>query len=207
METVAIRTGLHHFDHSIFGATSDLIEETARRDRGTLMFACSEQGVAPGNVSFANPESFVILQHLGACVASKTECEKYPDLSLGEVEKLFGKYDFRHVIVCGHFGCGVIRTWLQPSNNGNTDSGGFRVRFENGTRDLVDDNYSPGSADERCRLMVCEHVLCQIENLLTHPFIKERAIAEETWFHGWVVDDETARVYGYCPQESLFRPI
>lgn len=171
------------------------------------MIACSEQGSAPDNVSFADPGSFVVMQHLGASVPSHVECEMHPELSFSEVEELFDEYDFRHVIVCGHLGCGVIRNWLQPPREGSTDGAAFRVRFENGTRDLVDSNYSPDSAIERCKLMVCEHVLCQIENLLTHRFVLERAMGEQTWFHGWVIDDATARVYGYCPEKSGFAPI
>ena len=207
METVSLKTDLHQVCRSVIGSTSELVRDTAARDGATLMIACSEQGSAPDNVSFAHPGSFVILQHLGASVPSHEECEMHPELSLNEVEKLFDEYDFRHVIVCGHLGCGVIRNWLQPPGEGSIDRASFRVRFENGTRDLVDNNYSPDSAYERCKLMVCEHVLCQIENLLTHQFVMERAISERTWFHGWVIDDETARVYGYCPRESVFAPI
>ena len=207
MENVSLKDDLHQVRRCVFGSTSELVRDTAAGEATTLMIACSEQGTAPDNVSFAHPGSLVILQHLGACVASHQECEQHRDLSVNEIEKLFDEHDFRHVIVGGHFDCGVIRSWLQPRIEGSADIGSFRLRFENGTRDLVDNNYAPCSAIERSKLMVCEHVLCQIENLLTHPFILERAITERTWFHGCVIDDKTARVYGYCPKESVFAPI
>jgi hypothetical protein len=45
-----------------------------------------------------------------------------------------------------------------------------------GTRTLVDENYAPDSIAERIELMIFEHVLCQIDNLISHPFIFERVL-------------------------------
>ncbi len=202
-----LKAGLHHFPHGVFGSADDLIHGTNVRARDTLMVACSGQGFSPDNVSFAEPDRFSVLQHIGASMPSRAECEKHEGLSCDGVEKLFDRHDFRHVIVCGHLDCRVIRNWLQPSIEGHADIGDFRLRFEKGTRKLVDNNYSPKTVAERCTLMICEHVLCQIKNLLTHPFIMERVLAERTSFHGWVIDDETARVFAYSFEESAFVPI
>ena len=94
--------------------------------------------------------------------------------------------------------------WLQPAAQGDADFGGFRRRFELGTRDLVDKNYFPKSVSERIKLMIFEHVLCQIENLQTHPFVASRVQAQTTSFYGWVVDGDSARVFGFSPEESAF---
>lgn len=203
----ALKAGLHSFPKGAFGSVSDLICPTDARDHDTLMIACSEQGAAPDNVSFAKPGRMMILQHIGASIPSQTECELHEGLSFDEVEKMFDRYQFRHVIICGHLGCGVIRRWLQPSIEGHTDIGSFRLRFEKTTRHLVDNNYAPDTATERVTLMICEHVLCQVENLITHPCVMERVQARNTSFHGWVVDDQTARVFGYDAEESAFVPL
>jgi carbonic anhydrase len=71
----------------------------------------------------------------------------------------------------------------------------------------VDSNYAPETATERVTVMICEHVLCQIENVLTHPFAMKRVLARNTSIHGWVIDDESARVFGYDPEEFAFMPI
>ena len=94
--------------------------------------------------------------------------------------------------------------WLQPAAQGDADFGGFRLRFELGTRDLVDKNCFPKSVSERIKLMIFEHVLCQIENLLPHPFVASRVQAQTTSFYGWVVDGDSARVFGFSPEESAF---
>ena len=41
------------------------------------MIASSGQGLAPDKVSFAKPARFSILQHIGASIPSKVECEKH----------------------------------------------------------------------------------------------------------------------------------
>ncbi len=202
-----LKADLHRFPTGVFGSAGDLIRPTDVRERDTLMIACSELGTAPDNVSFAKPGRFVILQHIGASVPSKVECDNHEELAFDDVEALFDKCDFRHVIVCGRLDSGVIRYWLQPMNDGDTDVGKFRLRFDNGTRHLVDSNYSPDSVTDRCTLMICEHVLCQIENLLTHPFIVKRAFAKQISFHGWIIDDKTARVFAYSFEESAYVPI
>ena len=200
---VSLRSNLHSFPENSFGSVADLVRPSSR-ERDTLIIACSELGSAPDYASFANRERFVILQHLAASLPSKAECEMYDELCFIAIEQLFYKYDFRHVIVCGHLSGGAIPYWLTPKAERDTDHGGFRRRFQQGTRKLVDDNYFPSSEAERLELLVFEHILCQIENLLTHPFVSRRVRTQTTSFYGWIVDDQSARVYGYHPEESAY---
>ena len=200
---VSLRPNLHSFPKNSFGSVADLVGP-ASRERDTLIIACSELGSAPDYASFANRERFVILQHLAASLPSKAECEMYDELCFIAIEQLFYKYDFRHVIVCGHLSGGAIPYWLSPAAERDDDVGKFRRRFEQGTRSLVDDNYFPSSDAERLELLVFEHILCQIENVLTHTFVSQRVETQTTSFYGWVVDDESARVFGYQPNESAF---
>jgi len=203
----SLQPGLHQFPQNTFGSVQDLMHPAVVRKRDVLMVACSELGSAPDNVSFHTPNRCVVLQHLAASIPSRHESENIKGLAFDHVEALNDKYNFRHVIVCGHLHCGVIRNWLRPLPVGYSDSGSFRTRFERGTRDLVDQSYAPDTFEQRLRLMICEHVLCQIDNLITHPFIAERVKTGTTSVHGWVVDDDSARVFGYSPSQSAFVPI
>ena len=171
---LSLKEGLHQFPQRTFGSPSDLTNTWDARERDTLIIACSELGTAPDNISFAEPNRCVVLQHLAASIPSKDECDRHQVLSCDSIEKLFDKHEFRHVIVCGHLLCGVIRSWLKPIERGYTDFGSFRLRFETGTKELVERNYLSNTDEEKLTLMICEHVLCQIENLLTHSFVMKR---------------------------------
>lgn len=199
-----LKEGIHEFPQTTFGLTSDLIQCASTQQQRILLIASSEQGAAPDNISFATGSSFVVLQHLAASVPSKKDCERYDGLSMKEVELLFDKYDFRHVVVCGHLECGVIRSWLKPKMEGQADMGKFRLRFEQQTKAIVETNYQRVALTKKSGLMVCEHVLCQIENLLTHCFVLDRVRDRRTTFHGWVVDDNSARIYDYNCRRSMF---
>ena len=204
---LSLKAGLHQFPQGTFGSSSDLTNTRDARERDTLIIACSELGTAPDNISFTEPNRCVVLQHLAASIPSKDECDRHQVLSCDSIEKLFDKHEFRHVIVCGHLLCGVIRSWLKPIERGYTDFGSFRLRFETGTKELVERNYLSNTDEEKLTLMICEHVLCQIENLLTHSFVMKRVRGGTMSLHGWVVDDQSARVLGYSPVESAFVPI
>ncbi|MDG1809843.1 MAG: carbonic anhydrase [Pirellulaceae bacterium] len=201
---VSLRPDLHEFPKNGFGSLVGLVKPPASRIRDTLIIACSELGAAPDCLSFGDADRFLVLQHLAASMPSYQECENDERLSLEEVARLFDQHQFQHLIVCGHLGCGVIPYWLRPIKSGADDTNGFRRRFENGTLRLVDNHYTPKSLSERRELLIFEHVLCQIENLLTHPFLEQRVRSGNTSMYGWVVDDESARIYGYRAEESAF---
>jgi carbonic anhydrase len=201
---LSLRADLHQFPPNAFGSVDSLLHPDLTREFDTLMVTCSELGTAPDNVSFQTPNRCVTLQHLAASVPSRNESKRIKGLAFDSVEALFGKYRFRHIVVCGHLHCGVIRNWLGTPLADLSDIGSFRSRFQTGTRELVDQNYETGNFDQRVTLMVREHVLCQIDNLLSHEFIAKRVRTNETSVHGWVVDDETARVFGYSHVDSAF---
>lgn len=203
---LTLKKGLHEFTGSAFGSVAALLHPRHVREHDILMITCSELGVAPDNISFQTPNRCVILQHLAGSVPSKSECDVIDGLSFDNVESLFNKYDFRHIIVCGHLRCGVIRNWLAPPPAVYSDVGRFRARFESGTRDFVDQHYKPVTSEQRVTLMVCEHVLCQIDNLLTHRFVADRVQRQVTDLHGWVLDEASARVHRYNIAESAFLP-
>ena len=194
----------HQFPAFAFGSIKELKQQPTSQNPDTLLIACSEMGSAPDNASFGSPDRLIVLQHLAATMPSKADCELYPELSCRDLEDLFVKYEFRHIIICGHLACGVIPYWLRPQPDNDQDIGFFRRRFKADTCRLVDNTYSPASEAERVQLMIFEHVLCQIQNLLTHPFIRERVDEKRTLFHGWVVEDSTARVFTYDQTQSAF---
>ena len=203
----SLQRGLHRFPLHAFGSVEELMYPAEVRERDTLIVACAELGSAPDDISFHTPNRSVVLQHLAGSIPSKNESESIEGLTFDDVEALFDMYDFRHVIVCGHLYCGVIENWLRPCPAGYSDMGSFRARFERGTRALVDESYTTNNFDQRLTLMICEHVLCQIDNLLSHAFFAQRVEQGLTAVHGWVVDDPSARVFGYSHVESAFVPI
>lgn len=190
-----IKTGLHQFSTSQFGTLADWIATSAERD--TLLVACSDHGTAPDNLSFAGESRLLIVQHLISSIPSLTESAEFK-LSLAEEERVIDDYPVRYLIVCGHVDCGIIRRWVTEPPMSWSDTGGFETRFRRKTLALVNEHYPDVGEAERCRVAVFEHVLIQLENLLTHSAFAERVANGSLRLFGWVVN-EHSRVLNYDP--------
>lgn len=182
-----------------FGTVSEFFQRSQSDQCDTLLIACSDQGLAPDQVSFAAPGRFFILQHLGAFVPAFPE--GLQDAAVANIQFALETKDIQHVVVCGHLGCQTLRSLLQPRSPG---FGGLRQRFHDTVVASVDRACPRLAPHDRLERLVREHVLIQIENLLSHTFIRERLEQTSLELHAWVVDDETARVSAYAPRLSDF---
>ncbi|WP_235990281.1 carbonic anhydrase [Bremerella alba] len=159
------------------------------------MIACSDQGAAPNNVSFARPGRFLVLQHLAASIRP---ADDYAGNSvIADIEFAFSQHAIKHVIICGHLGCGVIPYWLNYPDA--PDSSGMRAHFEKTTLQVVNQAYPKYCGEARVKAMICEHTLFQIEHLCSHPFVLDRLESQLLQVHAWIVNDDTARVSAYDP--------
>lgn len=164
-------------------------------ERDTLLVACSNHGTAPDNLSFAGESRLLMVQHLISSIPSLAESAEF-ELSLAEEERVMDDYPVRYLIVCGHVECGIIRRWVTGPPMSWSDTGGFETRFRRKTLALVNEHYPDVGAAERCKVAVFEHVLIQLENLLTHSAFAERVANGSLRLFGWVVN-EHSRVLDY----------
>jgi len=145
-DMIQLDSSLHSFDPSTFGTIRDLLDKGQAKPRDALMFACSDQGCAPDNVSFAEPDRFCILQHIGSSIPSTQQCAEIEELNVDSITQLFNNFPVRHIVVCGHLDCDVIPNWLNSSAE-MPDYGKFRGRFFDQTVQLVDHAYPEISSD------------------------------------------------------------
>ncbi|MCC9608487.1 hypothetical protein LOC68_10025 [Blastopirellula sp. JC732] len=199
---ILLDKSLHQFAPQYFGTAFDIQQSLDDDVCDILMIACSCHGSAPDEVSIAGPERIFTLQHLAATVPAATE--ESPTSAADDLAYAFQYFDFKHVILCGHMGCNVIRRWAQPDQN---DSRGLQKKFQQTTASVVDQTYPTRLDHERQRLLICEHLLCQLENLLTHDFVLDRLETGELRLHGWLVDEMTARIRAYDAVHGRFVPI
>jgi len=201
--TIALDKSLHNFNPDHFGGLDDLLLTADSNKRDTLMIACADHGNAPDNVSFAGTDRFFILQHIGAYVPPPDG--RRPSGLHGPIAVGFQNYDLRHAVVCGHLGCGVIRNWLQ--NNSGRDTGGLRARFYSMAVEAVDTACPELTGRAYIERLICEHAICQLENLQAYPLVRKKLTSNELKLHLWIVNDETARVLAFDPRLGELVPI
>jgi len=199
---VLLKKEIHDFVPDHFGSMGDFLENADSNECDTIMIACSDHSVAPDSISFAEPGRVFLLQHLVHSVPPVNECEA--DRTMANIEFAFSTKKIEHLIVCGHLQCGVIRSYL---NSDITNCDGIKKRFYNQTVAAVNETYPEVRGENRIELLIREHVLFQIENLLSDDFVHERIKSGEVKLHGWVVNDSTARIHSYAPKLHDFIPI
>lgn len=190
---------LHRFNPAHFGSVDELQATAHRRSVDTLLIACSDHIRAQEDVAFAGAERFFILQHMAAAIPRPVGPTRHSVLA--NVEYAVQRYDVRHIVVCGHFGCTVIPQWISVSDSDVAD--GPQTEFQSTTVRAVAETYPDSWGPEFMERLICEHSLYQLENLQQHAFVRERLEAGLLKMHLWVVDDETSCVQVFDPASGM----
>lgn len=112
----------------------------------------------------------------------------------------------RDIVVCGHTGCAALRALLAPQDLAASEE--HRAWFAHAarTRSLVREHYLSLSPEGMFEAAVQEHVLVQLENLLTHRAVADAAREGRLRLHGWLHDATAGRVLAYDPASGQFLP-
>lgn len=191
---------LHRFSVEHFGTTDDFLSSAQSTERDTLMIACADQGGAPDDVSFAKPGRFFVVQHLASSIHPASDRDE--NSSILDIEFALSHYKIKHVIICGHTECGVIRNWARCSDA--PDVSGMQACFEKTTLKTVNQAYPEYFDEDRIETLICEHTLFQLEHLCSHAFVRNKLETGKLRLHAWVVNDSTARVRAYDPTLGCF---
>ena len=106
--------------------------------------------------------------------------------------------------MCGHSRCGAVQGLLNLDGITNMPSvRGWLANAESARR-IVQENYKDLSDDAKLNVAVQENVLCQLENLRTHPAVAVRMSRGDLQIYGWVYKLETGEVFGFSPEAGQF---
>ncbi|MCA9143064.1 MAG: hypothetical protein KDB05_09775 [Planctomycetales bacterium] len=201
-QTGVLNKSLHRFEPRYFGTIRELLEDVRSDATNVVIVGCSDLGAAPDQLSVAGAERFYKVQNLAATITPRGELGT--PSTIAAIEYAVQLLHVRHVIVCGHFGCGIIESWLTKELG--DAAAAEAARFHRDVCSLVDQSYTPTSAAERRGLMVREQVLVQLENLQSHEFICSALSETRLRLYGWLVDERTARIQSFHPDTGQFAP-
>jgi carbonic anhydrase len=115
--------------------------------------------------------------------------------------------EVQHVIVLGHSRCGGIAYLMKNDGVGKSEFVGQWVDMVAAAKQEVQKSLS-GKSDE-ARQRACEQaaILMSLDNLLTFPWLRERAEQGKLFLHGWYFDLESGELLSYAPESGAFRPL
>jgi carbonic anhydrase len=180
--------GNEHFIEAIQKEDPNFFENLAKGQHPKFLWiGCSDSRVPPSEVTDVRPGSVFVHRNIANVVV-------HTDYNLLSVVYYAIKVlKVKHVIVCGHYGCGGVEAAMSHKRYGYID-GWLRhikdvYRFNAKELDAIDDE------KERFDRMVELNVVEQVNNLAKVSFIQEEwENGEFPYIHGWVYDMHSGRI-------------
>ncbi len=195
--------GIHHFQESIFSSQRNLFQRLVKGQAPLALFiTCSDSRIDPSLLTQTAPGEIFIMRNAGNIVPA------YGVHHGGEaatIEYAVAVLKVRDIILCGHSHCGAMNGLLHPESLDELPSVKSWLTNAHTTARIIRENYTH-LTDPNARLTatVEENVLCQLENLRTHPSVAAAVARGELNLHGWVYKFETGEVFAFDPLKNEF---
>lgn len=160
----------------------------------TLFVTCADSRVVPDLILQSQPGDLFICRNAGNVIPRAGEPAGGVSAT---IEYAVQVLRVRHLIVCGHSDCGVIRALMNPGNLAGLDSVKDWLQHVEPAWAYVDEVERNAGELTRHTALTHANVLVQLDNLRTHEYI-QRALAEKRLrIHGWYYDILSGRIERY----------
>lgn len=198
--------GFKKFQSEVFGAKRELFTKLSQgQEPRALFITCSDSRVDPTLLTQAEPGELFILRNAGNIVPS------YGGGVIGgntaTIEYAVAVLGVKHVIVCGHTDCGVIKALLHPESVKDLPAVRSWMEQAETTRRIVHENYADRTGDELFISAIQENVRVQLDHLKTHPTVAVRMRRGVLTLHGWVYSISTGDIWAYDERKGLFESL
>ncbi len=160
----------------------ELFAQLARGQRPDCFFiACSDSRVAANVFASTDPGDLFVVRNLGNIMPPFPDCGS----AVAALEFALVTLKVRHVVVCGHSDCGAMHELAKnPKALGQTPMGLWLKH----ARSAASDSKDVDALSKR-------NVALQLENLRSHPLVKEREKSGTLGLHGIWFDIRKVEVY------------
>jgi carbonic anhydrase len=195
--------GVHLFQDKVFCEKKALFEQLTEGQSPTVLFiACSDSRLDPNLLTQSEPGGLFIIRNAGNIIPSyaATHCGE-----AGTIEFALAVLGISEIIVCGHSHCGAMKGVLNPKLVDHLPAVKGWLSHAEITQRVMAENYKHLKGDLLYNAAIQENVLCQIDNLKTHPEVTARLARGKLKIHAWVYKFETGEVYFYDRNEYQFK--
>ena len=197
--------GIHEFQASIFSEQQELYERLAKGQSPEALFiTCSDSRINPNLLTQTLPGELFILRNAGNIVPPWGAAYGGEGATIEYAVRVLEVAD---IIVCGHTHCGAMAGLLNPQSLEALPAVKRWLEHADATASIVRDKYADESGEELLIDTIKENVLCQIDNLRTHPCVASGLAKGTLKLHGWVYKFETGDVYAFDPRAGKFVPV
>jgi carbonic anhydrase len=197
--------GVQRFRREVYAPSRKLYQSLVEGQQPhSLFIACSDSRLALEALTQCQPGDLFVMRNAGNLV---------PPFGAGRggeaatIEYAVAGLHVRHVVVCGHTGCGAIRALLEPAGLADLPETARWLQHAEATRRIAQAKNGHPTFNARWDATVELNVLVQLENLRTHPAIAAALAHGNLLLYGWVFDLRTGEVRSYDPALCRFVPL
>lgn len=152
-----------------------------------LYIGCSDSRVTAEDMMGAEPGELFVHRNIANLVPNNDIC------SMSVIKFAVEQLRVKHVVVCGHYGCGGVAAAMQTENLGilNPWLGNIRDVYRLHQLELE----TIGNEVERYNRLVELNVQEQCINVFKIPEVQSASRDQRLYLHGWVFNIATGRIH------------
>jgi len=173
----------------------------------TLFISCSDSRIVPSLLFNEKPGDFFIIRNVGNIVPPYAKASSFPETTAA-IEFAVMILKVQDIIICGHKDCGACINLYKDLSNMGVDNLQNWLSLNTKCKELSllaldkqQNNQSLYEVTERIS------ILCQIENLLTYPFVKTLIEEQKLFVHGWYYKIDSGEIEYYDSAAYEFKPL
>jgi carbonic anhydrase len=170
----------------------------------TLFVTCADSRIVPDLILQTQPGDLFLCRNAGNVIPRAGEPAGGVSAT---IEYAVEVLRVRHLIVCGHSDCGVIRALMKPETLEQLPSVRDWLQHVEPAWKFVDDVELHAGELTRHTALTHANVLVQLDNLKTHEYIRRSVAEGRLQVHGWYYDILTGKIERYDDQQRRFVPL
>jgi carbonic anhydrase len=197
--------GHKHFLKELFPQRRDQFHLLAEGQAPeTLFVTCADSRIVPDLILQTQPGDLFICRNAGNVIPRASEPAGGVSATIEYAVEVLG---VRHLIVCGHSDCGVIRALMAPQRlKGLPNVVDWLQHVEPAWKYLGEVENNAGELTRHTALTHA-NVLVQLDNLRSHGYIRQAISEGRLETHGWYYDILTGRIEQFDQALGKFIPL
>ncbi|MGC9158683.1 MAG: carbonic anhydrase [Terracidiphilus sp.] len=197
--------GHKRFQSEFFPGRRDQFHLLAEGQRPEVLFVtCADSRIVPDLILQTQPGDLFICRTAGNVIPRHGELV---DGVSATIEFAVEALRVRHLIVCGHSDCGVIRALLNPGKIEEMPAVRAWLRHVEPAFDHLDQLEHGAGELTRQAALTHANVLLQMSNLETHASVRRARVEGRLHVHGWYYNILTGRIDQYDETAGRFLPL
>jgi carbonic anhydrase len=194
--------GHRRFLAEVFPARKAQFHLLSERQQPEVLFVtCADSRVVPDLILQTQPGDLFLCRNAGNVIPRAGEPAGGVSAT---VEYAVRVLQVRHLIVCGHSDCGVIRALMAPETLNGLASVQDWLQHVEPAWEYLDEVEHHANELTRHTALTHANVLAQLVNLQTHGFIQEAIAEGRLAVHGWYYDILSGHIERYDEQQKRF---